>query len=94
MSNDFKTCVMIGLGYIGLPTAAVIARTGIKVLGVDINPRIVETINAGNCPIEEKGLPELVAQVVADGRLAAATSPAHGDVFVIAVGRPTIKTDG
>ena len=61
MSDDFKTCVMIGLGYIGLPTAAVIARTGIKVLGVDVNRKIVDAINAGLCPIEEKGLPELVA---------------------------------
>ena len=79
---------MIGLGYIGLPTAAVIARTGITVIGVDINQRIVETINAGHCPIEEPGLPELVAEMVAAGRLSAATKPSPGDVFVIAVPTP------
>lgn len=88
MSDDFKTCVMIGLGYIGLPTAAVIARTGIKVLGVDINRHTVDTINSGKCPIEEKGLPELVKEMVASGRLSAATSPSPGDVFVIAVPTP------
>jgi UDP-N-acetyl-D-mannosaminuronic acid dehydrogenase len=96
MSNAFKTCVMIGLGYIGLPTAAIIARTGIKVLGVDINQRIVDTINAGRCPIEELGLPELVAEVVADGRLSASTKPSPGDVFIIAVPTPfegTYKPD-
>lgn len=96
MSNDFSTCVMIGLGYIGLPTAAVIARTGIKVLGVDINQRTVDTINAGECPIEEQGLPELVTEMVASGRLSASTRPSPGDVFVIAVPTPfegTYKPD-
>jgi len=96
MSDDFKTCVMIGLGYIGLPTAAVIARTGIKVLGVDVNRKIVDAINAGQCPIEEKGLPELVAEMVAAGLLSAATTPSPGDVFVIAVPTPfegTYKPD-
>lgn len=96
MSDDIRTCVMIGLGYIGLPTAAVIARTGIKVIGVDINPHTVDTINAGQCPIEEKGLPELVAEMVAAGRLSATTRPAPGDVFVIAVPTPfegTYKPD-
>ncbi len=96
MSDEFRTCVMIGLGYIGLPTAAVIARTGITVLGVDINQRTVDTINAGKCPIEEKGLPELVAEMVAAGRLSAATKPSPGDVFIIAVPTPfegTYKPD-
>jgi UDP-N-acetyl-D-mannosaminuronic acid dehydrogenase len=96
MSDDFRTCVMVGLGYIGLPTAAVIARAGIRVLGVDINPAVVETINSGRCPIEEPGLPELLAEMVAAGRLTAATRPAAGDVFVIAVPTPfehTYKPD-
>ena len=73
-----------------------IARTGITVLGVDINQRTVDTINAGKCPIEEKGLPELVAEMVAAGRLSAATKPAAGDVFIIAVPTPfegTYKPD-
>ncbi len=96
MSDQFKTCVMIGLGYIGLPTAVVIARTGIDVVGVDINPRTVDTINAGECPIEENGLPEMIREVVAAGRLKAATAPSEGDVFVIAVPTPfegTYKPD-
>ncbi len=96
MNGEFQTCVMIGLGYIGLPTAAVIARTGMRVLGVDVNERIVKTINAGACTIEEQGLPDLVAEMVAAGRLTASTKPEPGDVFVIAVPTPfegTYKPD-
>ncbi len=88
MKNGFASCVMVGLGYIGLPTAAVVARAGIKVLGVDINPRIVEMINAGRCPIEEPGLPDVVEEMVGKGMLEAATSPSPGDAFVIAVPTP------
>lgn len=88
MGRAIETCTMIGLGYIGLPMAAVIARSGIKVVGVDVNKAIVEYVNAGRCPIKERELPELIAAVVAAGRLRAQTTPARGDVFIIAVPTP------
>lgn len=82
------TCVMVGLGYIGLPTAGVMARSGIKVIGVDINERVVKSINLGECPIVEAGLPELLASVVHSGHLKAQTTLARGDVFIVAVPTP------
>lgn len=82
---------MIGLGYIGLPTAAVMALTR-DVLGVDVNPAVVDTINAGRIHIEEKDLDALVHDRVSAGRLKAALAPAPSDVFIIAV--PTPFTDG
>ena len=86
-----KVCV-VGLGYIGLPTAAVIARSGASVLGIDISPNVVETINAGRIHIEEANLESLVRDMVASGSLRAALAPEPSDVFVIAV--PTPFTDG
>ena len=83
-----ETCVMIGLGYIGLPTAAVIARHGIRVVGVDVKAGRVAAVNAGRCPIVEGGLDRLLAEMVAAGRLSAALRPVPGDVFVIAVPTP------
>ena len=86
-----RVCV-VGLGYIGLPTAAVIARSGASVLGVDISPHVVETINAGRIHIEEANLDSLVREMVASGGLGAALTPEPADVFIIAV--PTPFTDG
>ena len=86
-----KVCV-VGLGYIGLPTAAVIARSGASVLGIDVSPNVVETINAGRIHIEEANLESLVRDMVASGSLRAALAPEPSDVFVIAV--PTPFTDG
>ena len=80
-------CV-VGLGYIGLPTAVMLARHDMAVIGVDINETIVTRVNAGTCPIIEAGLPEALAKVVAAKRLKAQTKPARGDVFVIAVPTP------
>jgi len=85
-----KVCI-VGLGYIGLPTAAVIARSGMDVLGVDIDEAVVETINRGEIHIEEVDLDALVQAVVRDGSLRAATAPEHADVFVIAVPTPFAK---
>ncbi|GGO99353.1 UDP-N-acetyl-D-mannosamine dehydrogenase [Stakelama pacifica] len=84
--------VVMGLGYIGLPTAAIIARSGAKVLGIDVDPDIVETINSGRVHIEEIDLDGLVSGVVARGNLRASTSPAPADIFVIAVPTPA-RTD-
>ena len=67
--------VMIGLGYIGLPTAALIASGGTKVHGVDINQKVVDTINAGKIHIVEPSLDIAVASAVEKGFLNAATTP-------------------
>jgi UDP-N-acetyl-D-mannosaminuronic acid dehydrogenase len=80
--------VVMGLGYIGLPTAAVIARTGAKVLGIDVHQSVVDTVNSGKVHIEEVDLDGLVSGVVARGSLRAATQIEPADVFVIAVPTP------
>ena len=80
--------VVVGLGYIGLPTAAVIARTGAQVLGIDVSAHVVETVNSGKVHIEEVDLDGLVSGVVARGNLRAATQVEPADVFVIAVPTP------
>ncbi|NJR78263.1 UDP-N-acetyl-D-mannosamine dehydrogenase [Sphingomonas corticis] len=85
--TELTVCVL-GLGYIGLPTAAVIARTGARVLGVDVSPQVVETVNSGRVHIEEVDLDGLVSGVVARGKLTASTQIAPADVFVIAVPTP------
>ena len=85
--SDLSVCVL-GLGYIGLPTAAVIARTGARVLGVDVSETVVETVNSGRIHIEEVDLDELVSGVVARGLLSASTRIAPAEVFVIAVPTP------
>ena len=79
---------VLGLGYIGLPTAAVIARTGAQVLGIDVDAGVVETVNSGRIHIEEVDLDGLVSGVVARGTLRAALEIAPADVFVIAVPTP------
>ncbi|HEB9344992.1 TPA: UDP-N-acetyl-D-mannosamine dehydrogenase [Campylobacter coli] len=87
MKNFNKVCV-IGLGYIGLPTAAVFASRKVKVLGVDINQQAVDTINQGKIHIVEPELDILVHSVVKDGYLKAATLPDEADAFIIAVPTP------
>jgi UDP-N-acetyl-D-mannosaminuronic acid dehydrogenase len=84
--------VVMGIGYIGLPTAAVIARAGIATLGVDVNERVVATVNDGRVHIEEVDLYGLVQGVVSRGALRAATTPIAADTFIIAV--PTPLRDG
>ena len=85
-----QVCV-IGLGYIGLPTAAVIARAECPVLGIDISQTVVDTINRGEIHIEEVDLDGLVRGVVQRGLLKASTQIAPSDVFVIAVPTPFEK---
>ena len=82
-----KICV-IGLGYIGLPTAAMFARSGMDVLGVDRNNIITEALNEGRIVIEEDGLAELIRSVVSEGKLRAAAQPEEASVFIIAVPTP------
>ncbi|MEP6869715.1 MAG: UDP-N-acetyl-D-mannosamine dehydrogenase, partial [Novosphingobium sp.] len=92
MKSEVKpeVCV-VGLGYIGLPTAAIIARSGCKVLGIDISQNVVDTINRGEIHIEEVDLDGLVQGVVARGFLSAATEVRPAEVFVIAVPTPFDK---
>jgi len=92
MKSDLKpTVCVVGLGYIGLPTAAIIARSGSTVLGVDVSQKVVDTINRGEIHIEEVDLDGLVQGVVARGLLSASTEVSTADVFVIAVPTPFDK---
>lgn len=85
--TDLKV-VMMGLGYIGLPTAALIASRGIKVQGVDVNQSVVDTINEGKIHIVEPALDGLVKHVVEKGLLKASTTVETADVYLIAVPTP------
>lgn len=82
------TLAIIGLGYIGLPTASMFAASGVRVHGVDINPVTVETINRGKAHIEEGDLDDLVARVVGSGALSAHMEPMPADAYIIAVPTP------
>ena len=89
MPVDTKQKVsVIGLGYIGLPTAALIARGGCQVVGVDVSAHVVETVNSGRVHIEEVDLDGLVQGVVARGNLRASLTVEESDVFIIAVPTP------
>jgi UDP-N-acetyl-D-mannosaminuronic acid dehydrogenase len=87
MANK-PSVVMVGLGYIGLPTAALIASKEIKVTGVDIHQHVVDTINKGEIHIVEPDLDGLVHHVVKRGHLTASTTPVEADVYLIAVPTP------
>lgn len=86
--NDFTKVTMIGLGYIGLPTAALLAKYNVKVHGVDINQNVVETINKGEIHIVEPELRDYVKSAVEKGYLKADTKPVESDVYVIVVPTP------
>ncbi len=89
MKQDKPVVVMVGLGYIGLPTAALVASRGLHVKGVDVNPGVVETINQGKIHIVEPDLAGLVKRMVEEGYLEATTEMPEGDVFVVAVPTPS-----
>lgn len=84
----FETLSVIGLGYIGLPTAATFASRGIKVIGVDVNQKAVDTINRGEIHIIEPDLDIVVRSVVQSGNLRATTKPEPADAFIVAVPTP------
>lgn len=92
MTTQKQVVAMIGLGYIGLPTAALMASKGLQVIGVDVNPKTVDILNQGKVHIIEPDLDDLVLNVVKDGSLRATTTPEEAEVFIIAV--PTPFTDG
>ncbi len=85
---SFKTISIIGLGYIGLPTAAVFASRKVKVIGVDVNQDAVDTINRGAIHIVEPDLDRVVLAAVSEGYLRATTQPEPADAFLIAVPTP------
>ncbi|MBA8779576.1 nucleotide sugar dehydrogenase [Staphylococcus schleiferi subsp. coagulans] len=78
----------IGLGYIGLPTSIMFAKHGVEVLGVDINPQAVASLNQGQIHIEEPGLQEAYEAVLEKGNFKASQTPEEADVFIIAVPTP------
>ncbi len=83
-----KKVVTIGLGYIGLPTSALIASNGIEVCGVDINPKVVEIINQGKIHIVEPELDKAVEKAVENGFLTAATVAVEADAYLVVVPTP------
>lgn len=87
----FKTISVVGLGYIGLPTAAVMANQGQTVIGIDVAAHVVETINAGKVHIVEPDLERVVQDVVKIGRLRATVTPEESDAFIVAVPTPFKK---
>jgi UDP-N-acetyl-D-mannosaminuronic acid dehydrogenase len=91
---SFETISIIGLGYIGLPTAAVFASRKIKVIGVDINQHAVDTINQGKIHIVEPDLDIAVHAAVTEGYLRATTTPEKSDAFIIAVPTPFYTEEG
>lgn len=88
MNNNTPNVVMVGLGYIGLPTAALIASKKIYVVGVDVSQNVVDTINKGEIHIVEPDLAGLVHHVVKKSYLKATTTPVSSDVYLIAVPTP------
>ncbi len=89
--NEFESISIIGLGYIGLPTAAIFARNKIKVIGVEVNQHIVDTINRGGIHIIEPDLNDAVHIAVNEGYLRATIKPEPASAFLIAVPTPFKK---
>ncbi len=88
MADKFQKICVIGLGYIGLPTASLLATKGFSVTGVDISQKVVDTINRGGIHIVEPDLDILVKSAVNSGNLSASLEPVEADVFIIAVPTP------
>jgi len=82
-----KICIL-GLGYIGLPTGAILANKGFKVTGIDINPEVVKRLNSKDIESPEPGLANLVKRVINSGNLKAQTIPEEADVFMICAPTP------
>jgi UDP-N-acetyl-D-mannosaminuronic acid dehydrogenase len=87
----FQTICVLGLGYIGLPTASIFASNGLKVTGVDVNERILAGLRQGEPHIEEPGLRSLVQAALNSGNLSIASRPQPADAFLIAVPTPVLE---
>jgi UDP-N-acetyl-D-mannosaminuronic acid dehydrogenase len=88
VSVNFQKICVLGLGYIGLPTASTFATNGLRVIGVDVNPHVVNTLNSGQIHIAEPGLRTLVEAAVKSGNLTVSPRPEEADAFLIAVPTP------
>ena len=89
---ELKTICVLGLGYIGLPTAAMFATNGFNVTGVDTNPQTVALLNNGEIHIQEPGLKTIVQAALLSGNLTVREQPAAADAFIIAVPTPLLAT--
>lgn len=85
---SFQKICVLGLGYIGLPTASTFATHGLQVVGVDINPHVIETLQRGSIHIHEPGLKAAVESALASGNLRVSFQPEEADAFLIAVPTP------
>jgi UDP-N-acetyl-D-mannosaminuronic acid dehydrogenase len=91
-SSNVESIMVVGLGYIGLPTSLAFVNAGYRVTGVDVNPDVVAALNAGQIHIQEQGLQDLYDAAFASGRFTATLEPRTADVHLIAVPTP-IKPD-
>ena len=87
-----KICV-VGLGYIGLPTAAMFASHNCEVVGVDVVPSVVDTLNKGKIHIEEPGLADVIKECVSNGSFKASLTPQKADAFIISVPTPNLHDE-
>ena len=83
-----ETLTVVGMGYMGLPIASLLAQAGYSVTGVDLNSEKVDAINRAECPFDEAGLPELIQQVVSQGFLNASTEISSSETYLVAVPTP------
>ena len=83
-----RSLAVIGLGYIGLPTAVVLAQHGWSVVGVDVSRKAVDAVNAGRLHFVEEGLESALAEVASAGTLRAQLEVPHADVYIVAVPTP------
>lgn len=86
--NEIKTVAVVGLGYIGLPTAAILATNGLNVIGVDVNEETIEAVNRGEVPFVEPDLGVHVSGAVSQGHLKAALDTPAADAYIVAVPTP------
>jgi len=88
LSLKFNKICVLGLGYIGLPTAGTLATRGVKVVGVDVNPLVINSLQNGQVHLYEPGLGELIAEALSTGNLVISGQPEPADAFEIAVPTP------
>src|SRR5699024_7753450 len=85
--------VVVGLGYIGLPTALMFSKYGQEVVGVDVNQQVIESLNSGKVHIEEPHIQETLNEVVKNGNFQAKLKPEEADVFIISVPTPNLNDE-
>ena len=88
MTQKYRSICVLGLGYIGLPTASLLGTKGYRVIGVDVSEHVVDTINKGNAHISEPDLDILLKSAVQSGNLRASLTPEVADIFIIALPTP------